>query len=472
MAYTNITQHNSPNYTPNAQVRAIFGMNRTVQGITIHWWGDPRNNPSFEGVISWLSQTRSGTSAHTVTTGTGKRNAWLVNAVDAAWHSGSARGNATTLGLELDPRARNEDYDIAAELIADIWITYKSKLPLHRHSSWISTQCPGTYDLNRLRREAEVWYSKKTNPQPTPAPVKERSRETYNPVRQFEFNKDSRLWEILPHRVVKDSRVYKKGEKIEIRQKLTLTNGNVYFRTKYSADNEIGNGFRAGDLTEVKKPAPTPTPTPTQPPETTPPEPEWITNLEDTEHRKLVVIPAQGAQVIDLNTLDPVNDTLIPRGTKVDIAMKTVVRGKKYYISQYATNHNVANGILASDLGEVKHPSPNDKPEWRKNLQDVEDKDMWTRSETPVLNLEDGTVTRHLPINTQVYITHATQIIDVDLLVLDGMKEAIEVVYLSDKPIRDPENDLEERVSNLEKLLGSIRDLIVSFLNNLNKNKN
>ena len=52
------------------------------------------------------------------------------------------------------------------------------------------------------------------------------------------------------------------------------------------------------------------------------------------------------------------------------------------------------------------------------------------------------------------------------------VKEAIEVVYLSDKPIRDPENDLEERVSNLEKLLGSIRDLIVSFLNNFNKNKN
>ena len=137
MSYTTLTQHNSPNYTPNAQVRSIYGMNRSISGITIHWWGDPNTNPSFEGVISWLCQSRAQAGCHPVVTGTGKRAAWLVNAEDAAWHAGNATGNATTIGIEADPRCRNEDYDTLAEVVADLWIAY-GKLPLYPHITFIS----------------------------------------------------------------------------------------------------------------------------------------------------------------------------------------------------------------------------------------------------------------------------------------------------------------------------------------------
>ena len=59
-------------------------------------------------------------------------------------------------------------------------------------------------------------------------------------------------------------------EEIEIKQSLTLTNGNHWYRTAYSSDNEIGKGFRAEDLDLVQNTPSSPgnqlPATPTQPP--------------------------------------------------------------------------------------------------------------------------------------------------------------------------------------------------------------
>nr|DAS98201.1 MAG TPA: N-acetylmuramoyl-L-alanine amidase [Caudoviricetes sp.] len=162
MTYQEITTYDSPNFDKGRQGRGI-------QGITIHWWGDPEQNPSFEGVCNWLCNPRSQVSAHAVVTGTGRRVAWLVNCEDTAWHAGNYDANLTQIGLELDPRCRDEDYDVAAELIADLWRAY-GKLPVVGHSHWSATRCPGNYDLARLVREAEV----KLNPPklvPAPKPV-------------------------------------------------------------------------------------------------------------------------------------------------------------------------------------------------------------------------------------------------------------------------------------------------------------
>lgn len=158
MAYQIITDKDSPNFTPNSEVRATYGQPRVIKGITIHWWGDPSQNPTFEGIVNYLCREGGNTSAHAVVTGTGRRVAWIVNAEDAAWHSGNPEGNATTLGFELDPRCRDQDYDVAAELIADTWKTY-GVLPLYRHSYWSATTCPGNYDLGRLRDLAMKKYN-------------------------------------------------------------------------------------------------------------------------------------------------------------------------------------------------------------------------------------------------------------------------------------------------------------------------
>ena len=141
--YNEITNRSSPNY---------WAGGNTKKGITIHWWGDPAQNPTAEGIVNWLCNPASQVSAHFVITGTGRRVWQLVNDDDRAWHALS--GNASTIGMELDPRCRPEDYDVAAEVIADLWRAY-GKLPLYPHKHFVNTACPGNYDLGRLQALAE-----------------------------------------------------------------------------------------------------------------------------------------------------------------------------------------------------------------------------------------------------------------------------------------------------------------------------
>lgn len=159
MSYNIDYSHNSNNFTPEAQSTAVFGRARTIEGITIHWWGDPNLQPSFGGVRDYLCRPSGNTSAHFVATGTGRQVAWIVNANDVAWHSGNAVGNAITIGIECDPRCRDEDYDVVAELIADIRSAF-GDVPIYSHNMWTQTTCPGGYDIDRLDKMS---YTKQSN---------------------------------------------------------------------------------------------------------------------------------------------------------------------------------------------------------------------------------------------------------------------------------------------------------------------
>lgn len=153
MSYNYLTQYNSPSFTPSNQVINVWGKPRTIEAIAIHWWDDPANNPSFEGVVNLLCNPARQASAHFVATGTGRRVACLVNLDDASWATGSA--NPYTISIECDPRCRDEDYDVVAEVIAQIRQVY-GDLPLIPHRDVMPTRCPGNYDLGRLDREAKV----------------------------------------------------------------------------------------------------------------------------------------------------------------------------------------------------------------------------------------------------------------------------------------------------------------------------
>ena len=159
MAYNEVTSKNSPNFTAGRG-------GKKISGITIHWWGDPKNNPTITGVVNHLCNPASQVSAHLVISGTGRKVYQLVNDKDTAWHAGDWNANLTTIGLELDPRCRASDYDVAAEVIADLWKFY-GKLPLYPHKKWVATSCPGNYDLKKLEKLAN---EKLNPPKPTPAP--------------------------------------------------------------------------------------------------------------------------------------------------------------------------------------------------------------------------------------------------------------------------------------------------------------
>ena len=197
--------------------------------------------------------------------------------------------------------------------------------------------------------------------------------------------------------------------------------------------------------------------------------PEWVRNLNDITDVKLSVLPAAGTRVINLNTLAPVNDVIIPKGTQVDIAKETTVGGKKFYISSYSAQNGVSNGILTSDLGVPVVVPPVEKPEWLKNLKDIADVDMYTRSETPVLNVSDSQTVQTLPINTKVRVIKATEILGKQMLILDGEKTMVDTMYLSDKPIPAPNDDLEKRVGALEAIVAKIVEFLQSIFKNFQK---
>ncbi|WP_404465261.1 N-acetylmuramoyl-L-alanine amidase [Micrococcus antarcticus] len=149
MAYEYITKHDSPAFTPAAECRKVFGHDRKITSITIHHWG--KDGQSFDGPISWLTRKDANTSAHYIVEA--GKVACIVDPDDAAWHAGSAKGNATSIGIECRPEARDGDYETVAELVRTLRATY-GDLPLIPHKAWKATTCPGRWDLARLDRLA------------------------------------------------------------------------------------------------------------------------------------------------------------------------------------------------------------------------------------------------------------------------------------------------------------------------------
>jgi N-acetylmuramoyl-L-alanine amidase len=131
-------------YTPAAQVPAVFGAPRTLDGILIHHWGEP--GQTHDGVVDFFVNGPGTTSAHFVVSG--GRWTCLVSPLDAAWHCPGK--NASHIGIECRPEASPQDYAALAALVAWLRSTYKRPLPLSRHRDWYPTACPGVWDLNKI----------------------------------------------------------------------------------------------------------------------------------------------------------------------------------------------------------------------------------------------------------------------------------------------------------------------------------
>ncbi len=269
MAYNEINNIDSPNFTSGRG-------GKKVDRIVIHWWDDPARNPSAEGVVATLTNPSRQASAHYVITGTGRRAWCLVAESDTAWHAGDFDINQRSIGLECDPRCRAEDYDVVAEVIADLW-RYYGKIPLTPHRQYSSTACPGNYDLNRLKREAEA---KLNPPKPTPVPVTVKSTQSFA-AKIFIVKEDTKLVNI-PADTQYNYTVYKKGSKVEdVVELITASNGKTFYRTKYARDTaKKMYGYKGSVLEEEKKPVtppvvPEPKPPVVEPPVVTPPATDW-----------------------------------------------------------------------------------------------------------------------------------------------------------------------------------------------------
>lgn len=136
---------NSPNFTAAGDVPAVYGMPRTIKSVTIHWYGDPNASYTAQSAFaaaSYLSRPGGNTSAHfAVEDGIAY---CMVSPENAAWHSGSAEGNATSIGIECHPRMSEGDFQSVVELVKYLESIYGS-LHIYGHQDWSATACPGTY---------------------------------------------------------------------------------------------------------------------------------------------------------------------------------------------------------------------------------------------------------------------------------------------------------------------------------------
>ena len=416
-------------------------MARQVIGVVYHWWGDPATNPQFLNIINWLCRANGNSSAHLV--GEGGRVAWIVDAINAAWHAGNARGNALYVGYECNPRLSDADYQTMGELHYDMEKAYNKTLEIRVHKEFSQTAC-SPIDKARIRRIADsLHYQEATPVAPTP------QWENMDNPRSMIAARDLYVTNLDSSNNQGD--VIKKGTRISFKTKKTV-NGSLYLRSEYATSKNINWGILFSNLEEITAPAPDP-------------DPEWIRNLKwDDTIGKLSVLPAGGTRVLHLVTMANVNDEIIPKGTQVDIVGHTTIGGKKYYISSYSKTKGLPWGIPADTLGVPVVVPPQEKPEWLKNLKDVTDQTFYARSDTPILKVEDGSTSRIVPINTPILITHATELLGNEYMVLDGQTELVATVYLSDTPIEKPESDLEKRVGVIEAFISVLVEAFSEFV--------
>lgn len=416
--YQELTQYNSPNYTPYAQVPSVYGMQRSIVGVVYHWWGEPNQNPQFLNIINFLCRQNGNSSAHTV--GEAGRVAWIIDAINAAWHAGHARGNALYVGYECNPRLHDGDYQTMGEFHYDMEVAYGRRLEIKVHKEFSNTAC-SPIDRDRIRRIANSLHNQANGA--TEAEIKQAYREI------LEREADAG------------------GIKTYTTNGMTI----AQVRGDLMASNErkIVEKRKADEAAAAARP-------------------EWIRNLKDN-NSKLSVLPAGGVKVLNLMTFAPVNDNIIPKGTQIDIVKETMIGNKKYYLSSHAFTKGLPWGIPADQLGVPAVEPPREKPEWLKNLQDVTDQWFFARSEAPVLSIEDGKTLRKLAINQKVFVTHVTEILGNKYMVLEGGKEIIETVYLNDKEVSNPNYDLDKRLTALEKIVAAIVAFLTDMFKNFNK---
>lgn len=189
MAYTK-TFKQSPNYTPGAQTKSVWGVNRKIKEVCLHHWDDPKNKPSFNGVVNLLLNKARQASAHYVAEA--GRVAQLVKEEDNAW--ANQKGNPYTISIECNPLARASDIKTIAELVADIR-KRRGNLPLVPHSKYAATACPGAYKA-KLKQISDMANAiNKPKPKPAPPPPAKYKVVDEKGAQAGAYNEEKNAWD-------------------------------------------------------------------------------------------------------------------------------------------------------------------------------------------------------------------------------------------------------------------------------------
>lgn len=455
-----LTWRASPNFTPGPQTQAFYGRPRSLSGGAGHWWNWPRSGASHDGIVEYMANAARQAAPHAVLSDA--RVTEMVRDGDTAWCTGAA--NPYTFAIEIDPRIMfkwgydnpspaeqqlgERIFNTLCEYIADKGY---HNLPWKPHNVWApGTQCnPIPYD-QVMARAKEIWNAKYNKPK-----VVEVKRDSYGKPKRFTFTKPARLYDMFSA-VPATNQVYAQGSPVDIIEKVYLSNGNIWYRTQYSSENNIARGFRTDELAEVVE------------------VPEWQRNIVDIADLKLMVMPAEGTSIINLNNGSVIGP--IAKGTWVDFAKETTVGGKRYLLSNYSVTHAMPNGILADHVGVPAEPPKQEKPAWLENWEDIQNVTMYTRVKAPLVNLLNGETIKEIEINTAIEVGSTTlwgerkyalteystgrkepRGILIDHLDIDPIKEPTKPAEPApEQPPITPPKTIEGRVGDLEAQMGVV----------------
>lgn len=464
----------SPNFTPGNQTHALYGRGRELLMGAGHWWNWPRSGATHDGVVSYMAQPSRQAAPHAVLSD--RRVTEMVRPWDTAWCTG--RANPYTYAIEVDPRIMfrwgydnpsqaerelgNRIFETLAEYIADKNMHNMDWQPHNWHVP--GTQCNPIHWQEVEDRAKQIWNEKRA---PAPQPPKpEPAHITYHEfaegVRKFRLNKQpTKLWNFNTTtwagfgNGVKD---FAEGELVDIKgYAVNHTLKATYLLTPYSFDKKVPNGFNEKDLNLYVPPAPQ--------------QPEWIRNLRDIEPVKLMVLPAAGTSIINLNDLSVIAP--LAKGTNVDFVKATTVGGKEYLISSYSASKSMPNGILREHVGAPEVPKP-DKPAWLEKWLDIENVTMYTRVEAPLVNLLDGTTIKMIPINTPIEVGSTTEWLEGKYAITEystskKLAQGILIDHLDDEPIKQPDAPVEPapQQPSIEDMLNWLERAVRAILEKL-----
>lgn len=149
---------------------------------------------------------------------------------------------------------------------------------------------------------------------------------------------------------------------------------------------------RAKEIWAQKYGTPTPAPTP-----------EWKKNFKAWSSVQKRTIIRSGAPLRNLANVSQVIKTF-NKGDVIDIAGETKVGNYVYWLSKYAVDNGTGQGF-----DEYEFEKPDTRPEWQKNLKDIPAvKLMVLTPQTPIVNLNDGSVIKQLGQGTWIDFTKQT----------------------------------------------------------------